>query len=135
MADRVLVLDDVKLLDDGQLAPDTDDLDRMFGRQGNILLLNGRSQPAVTVAAGAQAESAVAPVSFGGWPSSGETPEDPLQPINPNVITAAPARSRNGPVKQTGIAAAPQSLYPGSRDFLIVSGCGRRSCSWGASAQ
>jgi FtsP/CotA-like multicopper oxidase with cupredoxin domain len=42
-ADRVFVLDDVKLAASGQLSTTTDSLDLMLGRQGNVLLVNGTS--------------------------------------------------------------------------------------------
>lgn len=51
-ADRVLVFDDVKLAASGQLATATDILDIMLGRQGNVLLVNGRERPSVQAAAG-----------------------------------------------------------------------------------
>jgi FtsP/CotA-like multicopper oxidase with cupredoxin domain len=44
-ADRYLVLDDVKINSDGSLNQDTTELDRMMGRQGNVLLVNGRRAP------------------------------------------------------------------------------------------
>lgn len=44
-ADRYLVLDDVKLDADGALNEDISDLDRMLGRQGNVLLINGQEAP------------------------------------------------------------------------------------------
>jgi FtsP/CotA-like multicopper oxidase with cupredoxin domain len=44
-ADRYLVLDDVKINSDGSLNEDTTELDRMMGRQGNVLLVNGRRAP------------------------------------------------------------------------------------------
>jgi FtsP/CotA-like multicopper oxidase with cupredoxin domain len=54
-ADRIIVLDDVKLDADGTLNEDTTDLDRMLGRQGNVLLVNGQRAPvALGVAAGAR---------------------------------------------------------------------------------
>lgn len=40
-ADRMFVLDDIKLNADGSLAQDTTQLDVMLGRQGNVLLVNG----------------------------------------------------------------------------------------------
>ena len=46
-ADRVLVLDDVKLEANGQLSTVTNALDIMLGRQGNVLLVNGTVQPAL----------------------------------------------------------------------------------------
>ena len=51
-ADRVFVLDDVKLEATGQLSTVTDNLDIMLGRQGNVLLVNGRADSSVDVATG-----------------------------------------------------------------------------------
>ena len=51
-ADRVFVLDDVKLESTGQLSERTDNLDIMLGRQGNVLMVNGRSDRSLDVAAG-----------------------------------------------------------------------------------
>jgi len=54
-ADRYLVLDDVKLDSNGTLNEQTTGLDRMLGRQGNVLLINGRHAPAeLRVAAGSR---------------------------------------------------------------------------------
>ncbi len=53
-ADRYLVLDDVKVSADGLLSTETDNLDVMLGRQGNVLLVNGRKLPALEVAAGSR---------------------------------------------------------------------------------
>jgi FtsP/CotA-like multicopper oxidase with cupredoxin domain len=54
-ADRYLVLDDVKLDADGTLNEDTTELDRMMGRQGNVLLVNGQRAPVeLRVAAGSR---------------------------------------------------------------------------------
>jgi FtsP/CotA-like multicopper oxidase with cupredoxin domain len=54
-ADRYLVLDDVKLDADGSLNGDTTELDRMLGRQGNVLLVNGQQTPRqLRVAAGSR---------------------------------------------------------------------------------
>ncbi len=53
-ADRYLVLDDVKVSADGKLSTDTDNLDVMLGRQGNVLLVNGRKLPTLEVAAGSR---------------------------------------------------------------------------------
>jgi FtsP/CotA-like multicopper oxidase with cupredoxin domain len=54
-ADRIVVLDDVKLDADGALNKDTTELDRMLGRQGNVLLVNGQRAPlALHVAAGSR---------------------------------------------------------------------------------
>ncbi len=44
-ADRYLVLDDVKIADDGSLPDGTSDHDLKFGRQGNLLVVNGRRAP------------------------------------------------------------------------------------------
>ncbi|MFN7130973.1 MAG: multicopper oxidase family protein [Myxococcales bacterium] len=49
--ERVLVLDDVLVGDDGQPLAPTDG-DEMMGREGNLVLVNGRAAPAVTVAPG-----------------------------------------------------------------------------------
>jgi FtsP/CotA-like multicopper oxidase with cupredoxin domain len=51
-ADRVLVFDDVKLDQDGRIAPPGGVVERHNGRQGNILLLNGRVEPRLDMAAG-----------------------------------------------------------------------------------
>lgn len=51
-ADRAFVLDDVKLEADGQLSTQTDPLDVMLGRQGNVLLVNGQQRPTITVRPG-----------------------------------------------------------------------------------
>jgi FtsP/CotA-like multicopper oxidase with cupredoxin domain len=51
-ADRAFVLDDVKLEADGSLSTQTDSLDIMLGRQGNVLLVNGRMRPTLAVKAG-----------------------------------------------------------------------------------
>ena len=53
-ADRVFVLDDVKVEADGSLSTQTVALDVMLGRQGNVLLVNGRKRPTLTVAAGSR---------------------------------------------------------------------------------
>ncbi|MCK6575440.1 multicopper oxidase family protein [Myxococcota bacterium] len=52
--EAVLVLDDVLLLDDGQLAPPDNGghLGDIFGREGNVLLVNGRVRPEVPVRRG-----------------------------------------------------------------------------------
>jgi FtsP/CotA-like multicopper oxidase with cupredoxin domain len=52
--ERVFVLDDVKLAANGQLATSTDNLDMMLGRQGNVLLVNGRETPTIAAAAGSR---------------------------------------------------------------------------------
>jgi len=51
-ADRVFVLDDVKLDASGELSTYTDTLDLMLGRQGNVVLVNGVPDAHVTAAAG-----------------------------------------------------------------------------------
>jgi FtsP/CotA-like multicopper oxidase with cupredoxin domain len=50
--ERVLILDDVLLDDDGELAP-FDLHHAMLGRQGNVALVNGRARPILDVEAGA----------------------------------------------------------------------------------
>jgi FtsP/CotA-like multicopper oxidase with cupredoxin domain len=51
-ADRVFVLDDVKVTAEGQFSQETQPLDVMLGRQGNVVLINGRQNPRMTVRAG-----------------------------------------------------------------------------------
>jgi FtsP/CotA-like multicopper oxidase with cupredoxin domain len=51
-AERVLVLDDVKLDADGRLSEDTNALDLMLGRQGNVLLVDGKRRPTLEAKAG-----------------------------------------------------------------------------------
>ena len=51
-AERVLVLDDVKLDRDGQVAPLGGLIERHDGRQGSTLLVNGDVQPELAMAAG-----------------------------------------------------------------------------------
>lgn len=53
-ADRVFVLDDVKLESSGRLSQDTDNLDLMLGRQGNVLLVNGRADGEIASTAGSR---------------------------------------------------------------------------------
>src|SRR5262249_33733792 len=53
-ADRVFVIDDVKLAADGKLDPTTDDTDMMYGRQGNTLLVNGQVGATLHAHAGAR---------------------------------------------------------------------------------
>jgi len=53
-AERVLVLDDIKLAGDGNLDPSSDDTDMMFGRQGNTLLVNGQVGATLYAHAGAR---------------------------------------------------------------------------------
>jgi FtsP/CotA-like multicopper oxidase with cupredoxin domain len=43
--ERILVLDDVRVLSDGSLPTYLDDESKMLGRQGNILLVNGAALP------------------------------------------------------------------------------------------
>ncbi len=50
--DRVFVVDDVKLEASGKLSQRIDALDLMLGRQGNVVLVNGRQRPAIEVSAG-----------------------------------------------------------------------------------
>jgi FtsP/CotA-like multicopper oxidase with cupredoxin domain len=51
-AERMLVLDDVKLDDDGDLAGDWTEDDIAMGRRGNVLLVNGRPSPTLRAPAG-----------------------------------------------------------------------------------
>jgi FtsP/CotA-like multicopper oxidase with cupredoxin domain len=51
-ADRVLVLDDVKLDPDGQIAPPGGWIERHNGREGSTRLVNGRAEPSIVMAAG-----------------------------------------------------------------------------------
>lgn len=51
-ADRVFVLDDVKLEASGKLSERTEALDLMLGRMGNVVLVNGQDNPAIEVASG-----------------------------------------------------------------------------------
>ncbi len=53
-ADRVFVVDDVKLEASGKLSERIDALDLMLGRQGNVVLVNGRQRPSIDVAAGSR---------------------------------------------------------------------------------
>lgn len=53
-AERVLVLDDIKLAASGDLDATTDDQDMMFGRQGNTLLVNGQVDGTLAAHAGAR---------------------------------------------------------------------------------
>jgi FtsP/CotA-like multicopper oxidase with cupredoxin domain len=53
-ADRAFVLDDVKLSATGRLSENTEPLDIMLGRQGNVLLVNGRPNPSYAAKAGAR---------------------------------------------------------------------------------
>jgi FtsP/CotA-like multicopper oxidase with cupredoxin domain len=48
-----LVLDDISVLPDGTLPTYLDDESKMLGRQGNVLLVNGRSMPTLRWRAGA----------------------------------------------------------------------------------
>jgi FtsP/CotA-like multicopper oxidase with cupredoxin domain len=52
--ERVLVLDDIKLADDGDLAGPWTDLDIAYGRQGNVLLVNGVPEPTLRTEAGSR---------------------------------------------------------------------------------
>jgi FtsP/CotA-like multicopper oxidase with cupredoxin domain len=51
--EQILVLDDISVLPDGTLPTYLDDESKMLGRQGNVLLVNGRSMPTFTWRAGA----------------------------------------------------------------------------------
>jgi FtsP/CotA-like multicopper oxidase with cupredoxin domain len=53
-AERTFVLDDVKLEPNGELSTTTDAVDRMLGRQGNVLLANGRSGGRIVAKHGAR---------------------------------------------------------------------------------
>ena len=53
-ADRAFVLDDVKLESTGKLSAATDALDLMLGRQGNVVLVNGRMDATVEAAPGSR---------------------------------------------------------------------------------
>lgn len=53
-ADRVFVLDDVKLEASGKLTTGNEPLDVMLGRQGNVLLVNGHANATLAVAAGSR---------------------------------------------------------------------------------
>jgi FtsP/CotA-like multicopper oxidase with cupredoxin domain len=50
--ERLLVLDDIKIEANGQLSTTTDALDVMLGRQGNVVLVNGKPKPRYRSAAG-----------------------------------------------------------------------------------
>jgi FtsP/CotA-like multicopper oxidase with cupredoxin domain len=54
-SDRVFVLDDVKLAASGQLDDETNTLDLMLGRQGNVVLVNGRKGGTISAAASSRA--------------------------------------------------------------------------------
>lgn len=53
-AERVLVLDDVKVESSGALSETVTSLDLMVGRQGNVLLVNGQKLPTLAARAGAR---------------------------------------------------------------------------------
>jgi FtsP/CotA-like multicopper oxidase with cupredoxin domain len=53
-ADRAFVVDDVKLESTGKLSHHTDSLDLMLGRQGNVVVINGRQHPSIRAAAGSR---------------------------------------------------------------------------------
>ena len=53
-ADRVIVLDDVKLEATGKLSTTTEPLDMMMGRQGNVLLANGHTGATLEAEAGSR---------------------------------------------------------------------------------
>lgn len=50
--ERILVLDDIKLKEDGSISEYLDDTSAMAGRQGNTLLVNGTVHPVLTFPAG-----------------------------------------------------------------------------------
>jgi FtsP/CotA-like multicopper oxidase with cupredoxin domain len=54
VAERVLVLDDVKLTESGALDPRTDHLDVVLGRQGNTFVVNGVPQPELQASTGSR---------------------------------------------------------------------------------
>jgi FtsP/CotA-like multicopper oxidase with cupredoxin domain len=51
--EQILVLDDISVLPDGTLPTYLDDESKMLGRQGNVLLVNGRAMPTLQWRAGA----------------------------------------------------------------------------------
>jgi FtsP/CotA-like multicopper oxidase with cupredoxin domain len=51
-AERVLMLDDLKLDDEGHLSPFGDDHELHEGREGDVRLVNGRQEPELDIAAG-----------------------------------------------------------------------------------
>jgi FtsP/CotA-like multicopper oxidase with cupredoxin domain len=51
-AERVLLLDDLKLAENGELAPFGEHHELHEGREGDVLLVNGREQPELELAAG-----------------------------------------------------------------------------------
>ena len=51
-ADRTFIVDDVKVAASGELAPDGDPLDLMVGKQGNVMLLNGKREGTIAVESG-----------------------------------------------------------------------------------
>jgi FtsP/CotA-like multicopper oxidase with cupredoxin domain len=53
-ADRVFVLDDVKVEATGKLSEKIDNLDLMLGRMGNVVLINGRQHPTMQAAPGSR---------------------------------------------------------------------------------
>ena len=53
-AERMFVLDDVKVESTGKLSETITPLDLMVGRQGNVLLVNGSKQPELSAQAGAR---------------------------------------------------------------------------------
>jgi FtsP/CotA-like multicopper oxidase with cupredoxin domain len=53
-ADRILVLDDVKLDASGALSQKTVPMDLMMGRRGNVLLVNGRPDRTLAIASGSR---------------------------------------------------------------------------------
>jgi FtsP/CotA-like multicopper oxidase with cupredoxin domain len=51
--ERILVLDDIRLKDDGTFPTYLDDTSKMLGREGNTILVNGRTDTAIPLRAGA----------------------------------------------------------------------------------
>src|SRR5437868_1087726 len=51
-AERVLLLDDLKLDPDGEVAPFGDEHEHHAGREGDVRLVNGRQEPELEIAGG-----------------------------------------------------------------------------------
>ncbi len=71
VADRVFVLDDVRLVASGELSTHIDALDLMVGRQGNVLLANGRRGATLEVLSGARERCGCSIVTSSSTPSGG----------------------------------------------------------------
>lgn len=63
--EQIIVLDDISVLPDGTLPTYLDDESRMLGRQGNLLLVNGRSNPTLEWRSGALVRLRVVNVANG----------------------------------------------------------------------